>query len=63
MQLIGLVLNLTGRLLGIIIGLILMVAGLALTVTFFGAIIGIPLLIIGLLLIIRSLFRNILSGL
>ena len=48
--------NLTGRLIGIVIGGLLMVIGLALSATFFLAIIGIPLAILGLLLIIKSLF-------
>jgi len=55
--LISLIFNLTGRLLGIVIGFMLMVTGLILIVTIIGAIIGIPLLIFGLLLMIRSLFR------
>lgn len=56
-SLIGLAFNLTGRLLGVIIGLVLMVAGVILTFTVVGAIIGVPLLILGLLLTARSLFN------
>ena len=48
--------SLTGRLLGIIIGSILMAAGLALTFTFVGAIFGIPMAVLGLLLIVKSIF-------
>jgi len=55
--LISFIFNLTGRLLGVIIGIVLMVAGLILTATMIGAVLGIPLLIVGLLLIIRSLFK------
>jgi len=47
--------NLTGRLIGVIIGGLLMTFGLALSATFILAIIGIPLTIVGLLLIIKSL--------
>jgi hypothetical protein len=50
------ILNLTGRLLAALLGLLLMVVGLILTVTLIGAPIGIPLGIIGLLLVIRSIF-------
>jgi len=55
--LISFIFNLTGRLLGIVIGIALMAIGLILTITVIGAILGIPLLIVGLLLIIRSLFK------
>jgi uncharacterized membrane protein (DUF106 family) len=54
--LISMVFDLTGRLIGAVLGLVLLITGLILTVTVVGAIIGIPLLILGLLLMIRSLF-------
>jgi hypothetical protein len=47
----------TGRLLGVILGLILMGAGIALTISVIGAIAGVPLTILGFLLTIRSLFK------
>jgi hypothetical protein len=46
----------TGRLIGAILGLVLMIAGVMLTLTVVGAIVGIPLIIFGFMLIIRSLF-------
>jgi hypothetical protein len=46
----------TGRLIGAILGLVLMIVGVLLTLTVVGAIVGIPLIIFGFLLIIRSLF-------
>ena len=46
----------TGRLVGAILGLVLMVAGVVVTLTVVGAIVGIPLTVLGLLLVIRSLF-------
>ena len=46
----------TGRIIGAILGLTVMVVGVLLTLTVIGAIIGIPLIIFGFLLIIRSLF-------
>ncbi|MCL2376974.1 MAG: hypothetical protein FWC76_06200 [Defluviitaleaceae bacterium] len=48
--------SLTGRLLGVIIGSLLMAAGLAITLTFVGAIFGIPIGILGLLLVVKSIF-------
>jgi hypothetical protein len=47
---------LTGRLVAVILGLVLMLAGLLLTITVVGAIAGIPLLIFGLLLVVRGLW-------
>jgi len=47
----------TGRLIGAILGLVLMIAGVALTLTIVGAILGIPLIIFGFMLIFRSLFK------
>lgn len=46
----------TGRLVGAILGLVLMIVGVVLTVTVVGAIVGIPLIIFGFMLIVRSLF-------
>lgn len=54
--LISLAFNLTGRLIGVIIGILLMAVGLAMAATFFLAILGIPLAILGLLLVVKSLF-------
>jgi len=46
----------TGRLIGAILGLVLMIVGVILTVTLVGALVGIPLIIFGFMLIVRSLF-------
>ena len=46
----------TGRLIGAILGLVLMIVGVLLTLTVIGAIIGIPLIIFGFMLTMRSLF-------
>ena len=48
--------KLLGRLLAALLGLLLMVAGVALTMTVLGAPVGVPMFIFGLLLAIRSLF-------
>jgi hypothetical protein len=55
-NLIAYFVSLTGRLLAIILGLVLMTAGLIVTLTVVGAIIGIPLFTIGALLVVRGLW-------
>ena len=55
-NLLALVLNITGRVLAGILGVGLMVVGIAFTMTVAGAPVGIPFAILGLLLIIRSIF-------
>jgi len=55
-RLVGLVLNLTGRLVAVIIGLVLALVGALLTATVIGSVLGIPLLIFGGALILRGLF-------
>lgn len=55
-NLISWILQLTGRLVAAILGLVLMIAGVLLTVTVIGAIVGIPFIVFGLLLMVRSIF-------
>jgi hypothetical protein len=55
-RLVALIIELTGRLVAAILGLVLMIVGVILTVTVIGAIVGIPLIIFGFLLIIRGFF-------
>ena len=50
------VIEAAGRLVGAILGLVLMIVGVLLTLTVVGAIVGIPLIVFGFMLIIRSLF-------
>jgi hypothetical protein len=50
------VLNLTGRIICAITGLLLMVVGIAISMSVIGAIVGIPLAIFGILLTVRALF-------
>ena len=52
---IGIV-ELTGRLVGAILGLVLMIVGVVASLTIIGAIVGVPLIIFGFMLMIRSLF-------
>ncbi|MCP4261415.1 MAG: hypothetical protein GY774_28520 [Planctomycetes bacterium] len=54
-NLLALVLNITGRVLAGVLGVVLMIVGIALTMTGAGAPVGIPFAIVGLLLIMRSI--------
>ncbi len=54
-NLIAYIVTLTGRLLAVILGLVIMLVGVILTVTLVGAIVGIPLIIIGILFVVRGL--------
>ena len=47
---------LTGRLIAVILGFVLLLVGLLVSLTVVGAIVGIPLAIVGFLLILRGLF-------
>jgi hypothetical protein len=53
-KLVGWIINVAGRLVAIVLGLLLV--GLILTVTVIGALIGIPLILFGFLLVVRGLF-------
>ncbi len=55
-NLLALILNITGRVLAGILGVGLMIVGIAITMTVVGAPIGIPIAIFGLLLTIKSVF-------
>lgn len=55
-NLIATLVMLTGRLVAVVLGLLLMLVGVLLTITVVGAIIGIPLFIIGGLLVVRGLW-------
>jgi len=55
-RLVALILEFTGRLIGVVLGLVLFILGLLVSLTIIGAVVGIPLIILGLLLILRSLF-------
>jgi len=49
-------LKLTGRVIAALIGVVLMITGIALSLTIVGAIVGIPLIIFGFMLTVRGLF-------
>ena len=55
-DLITWILQLTGRLVAAILGLVFMIVGTILTVTVIGAVVGLPLIIFGFALMIRSIF-------
>jgi len=50
------ILRLTGRLLAVVLGLVLMTVGVLISLTIVGAIIGVPLALLGFLLALRGLF-------
>ena len=54
--LLSFILKITGRLLAVLLGGALMVAGAALTLLIISAPLGIPLFLLGLLLVIRGIF-------
>jgi hypothetical protein len=55
-KLIAGIVALTGRLVAVILGFVLLLAGILVSLTIVGAIVGIPLAIVGFLLILRGLF-------
>jgi len=56
MQLVIWILKVTGRLVGFILGIVMIVAGVLLCMTLIGAILGVPLAILGVMLAFKSLF-------
>jgi hypothetical protein len=55
-RLLAFIIELTGRLVAALLGLVFMIVGLVLTVTVIGAVVGVPLIIFGVLLILRGFF-------
>lgn len=55
-HLLAMIVRLTGRLVAVVLGAVLMLLGVLVSLTIVGAIIGIPLAVIGLLIILRGLF-------
>ncbi len=50
------VIELTGRLVGVILGLVFMIVGVIVSLTVIGLIVGIPMFLLGVLLLVRSIF-------
>jgi hypothetical protein len=55
-HLIAMIVDLTGRLVAVILGAVLMIVGGLVSLTIVGAIVGIPLAVVGLLIVLRGLF-------
>ena len=55
-QLVLWILEFTGRLVGAILGLVIVIVGVVLSITVIGAIIGVPLIILGLMLTVKAIF-------
>lgn len=55
-RLLTFIVELTGRLVAVVIGLVLMIVGALVSLTVIGAVIGVPLILIGFLLVLRSFF-------
>ena len=55
-KLLAVIVELTGRLVAMILGIVLMIVGVLVSLTLVGAIIGIPLAIVGLLLFLKGIF-------
>jgi hypothetical protein len=55
-KLLAVIVELTGRFVAMVLGIVLIVVGVLVSLTIVGAIIGIPLAIIGLLLLFRGIF-------
>ena len=55
-KLITIVVEMTGRLVALILGLVFVLVGVLISLTIVGAIVGIPLAIVGILLFLRGIF-------
>jgi hypothetical protein len=55
-KLLAVIVELTGRLAAMILGIVLMIVGALVSLTVIGAIVGIPLTIVGLLLFLKGIF-------
>jgi uncharacterized protein DUF5362 len=55
-KLLAVIVEMTGRLVAMIIGIVLMIVGVLVSLTIVGAIVGVPLAIVGLLLFIKGIF-------
>ena len=55
-KLLALIVELTGRFVAMVLGIVLIIVGVVVSLTIIGAIIGVPLAVIGLLLFLRGIF-------
>lgn len=55
-RLLALIVEMTGRFVAMVLGIVFMIVGVIVSLTIIGAIVGVPLALIGLLLFFRGLF-------
>ncbi|GAB4570361.1 MAG: hypothetical protein Fur0017_16800 [Anaerolineales bacterium] len=55
-KLLAVIVEMTGRFVAMVLGILLLIVGVILSLTIVGAIVGVPLAIIGLLLFFRGMF-------
>ena len=55
-KLLAVIVELTGRFVALVLGIVFIIVGAIVSLTIIGAIIGIPLAIVGLLLLLRGMF-------
>ena len=55
-KLLATIVELTGRFVAMVLGIVLVIVGVIVSLTIVGAIVGVPLALIGLLLFLRGLF-------
>jgi hypothetical protein len=55
-KLLAVIVEMTGRFVAMVLGLVLILVGVIVSLTIIGAIVGVPLAIIGLLLLLRGIF-------
>lgn len=55
-RLLAVIVELTGRFVAMVLGIVLIVVGVIVSLTIVGAIVGVPLALVGLLLFLRGLF-------
>ncbi|MBL8101693.1 MAG: hypothetical protein JNM02_04115 [Anaerolineales bacterium] len=55
-KLLAVIVEMTGRFVAMVLGLVLILVGVLVSLTIIGAIVGVPLAIIGLLLLLRGIF-------
>lgn len=55
-KLLAVIVEMTGRFVAMVLGIVFIVVGILVSLTIVGAIVGIPLAVIGLLLLLRGIF-------
>ncbi len=55
-KLLSVIVEMTGRFVAMVLGIVFIVVGVLVSLTIIGAIVGIPLAVIGLLLLLRGIF-------